>query len=303
MQELGTRARLTEGVVDADLLERRRALLAQDVGNGAAQATDHRVLLDGHDVAGLGGALDDQVGIDGLDGVHVDDLGVDALGSELLGGLESLADHQAAGDDGHIGALAHDNALTQLELVGLGVVDNRRGQTGEAHVHGAVALVGGARHGTGLHIVGGNDHGHAGDDAHEGDILAALVRGTVLAHRNTGVRGTDLNVKVRIADGVADLLKGAAGGKHGKAARKGDAAGGCDTGGNTHQVALGDAHIEEAVGAGGLKLAGLRGGGQVGVEDHKVIVLIGELDEGLAVAYARGDFLDVCHPRAPLRRP
>mgnify|MGYP000236536987 CR=1 FL=1 len=42
------------------------ALLAQDIGNGAAQATDHGVLLDGHDVAGLGGALDDQVGIDGL---------------------------------------------------------------------------------------------------------------------------------------------------------------------------------------------------------------------------------------------
>lgn len=57
-------------------------------GNGAAQATDHGVLLDGHDVAGLGGALDDQVGVDGLDGVHVDDLGIDALGSKLLSSLE-----------------------------------------------------------------------------------------------------------------------------------------------------------------------------------------------------------------------
>ena len=254
-------------------------------------------------MAGLGGALDDQVGIDGLDGVHVDDLGVDTLGSELLGGLESLADHQAAGDDGHIGALAHDNALTQLELVGLGVVDNRRGQTGKAHVHRTVALVGGARHGAGLHIVGRNDNGHAGDDAHKGDILAALVRGAILAHRDTGVRGTDLNVKVRVADGVTDLLKGATGSEHGKGAREGNTTGGRDTGGNTHQVALGDTHVEEAVGASGLKFAGLRGGGQVGVEDHKVIVLVGELDEGLAVAYARGDFLDVCHPRAPLRRP
>ena len=261
------------------------------------------MLLDGHDVAGLGGALDDQVGIDGLDGVHVDDLGVDALGSELLGGLESLADHQAAGDDGHIGALAHDNALTQLELVGLGVVDNRRGQTGEAHVHRTVALVGGARHGAGLHVVGGNNYGHAGDDAHEGDILAALVRGAVLAHRDAGVRGTDLNVEVRVADGVADLLKGATGSEHGKGTREGNTTGGRDTGGDAHQVALGNAHIEEAVGAGRLELTGLRGGGQVGVEDHKVIVLVGELDEGLAVAYARGDFLDVCHPRAPLRRP
>ena len=261
------------------------------------------MLLDGHDVAGLGGALDDQVGIDGLDGVHVDDLGIDALGSKLLSGLESLADHQAASDDGDVGTLAHDDAAAHLELVGLGVVDNRRGQTGKAHVHGAIALVSGARHGAGLDVVGGNNHGHAGDNAHQGDILAALVRGAILAHRDTGVRGTDLNVKVRVADGVADLLKGAAGGEHGKGAREGDAAGGRDASGNTHQVALGDAHIEETIGAGGLKLAGLRGGGQVGVEDHKVIVLVGELDESLAVAYARGDFLDVCHPRAPLRRP
>ncbi len=60
---------------------------------------------------------------------------------------------------------------------------------------------------------------------------------------------------------------------------------------------------KKAVGAGGLELTGLRGGGQVSVENHKVIVLVGQLDESLAVAYARGDFLDVCHPRAPLRRP
>ena len=117
------------------------------------------------------------------------------------------------------------------------------------------------------------------------------------------MRGTDLNVEVRVADGVTNLLKGATGSEHGKGTREGNTTGGRDTGGDAHQVALGDTHIEETIRAGGLKLTGLRGGGQVGVEDHKVIVLVGELDEGLAVAYARGDFLDVCHPRAPLRRP
>lgn len=129
------------------------------------------------------------------------------------------------------------------------------------------------------------------------------MRGTILAHRDTGVRGTDLNIEVRVADGVTNLFKSAAGGEHGKGAREGNTTGGRDAGSDAHQVALGDAHIEEAVGAGCLELAGLRGGGKVGVEDHKVIVLVGELDEGLAVAYTRGDFLDVCHPRAPLRRP
>ena len=44
-----------------------------------------------------------------------------------------------------------------------------------------------------------------------------------------------------------------------------------------------------------LKLTGLRGGGQVGIENHKVIALIAQLDKCLAIANARGDFLDVCH--------
>ena len=37
MQELGARTGLAKGIVDADLLERRRALSAEHVGNGAAQ--------------------------------------------------------------------------------------------------------------------------------------------------------------------------------------------------------------------------------------------------------------------------
>ena len=121
------------------------------------------------------------------------------------------------------------------------------------------------------------------------------MRGAVFTDRDARVRGADLDVEVRIADGVTDLLKSAAGGKHGKGASKGSTTGGRDTGGDTHQVALGNAHVKEAVGAGGLKLTGLRGGSQVGVEDHKVIVLIAQLDKCLAIANARGDFLDVCH--------
>ena len=96
-------------------------------------------------------------------------------------------------------------------------------------------------------------------------------------------------------DGVADLLKGATGGKHGKGAREGDAARGRDAGGKAHQVALGDAGIIEALGMGGLKLAGLRGGRQVGIENHEVIALVAQLDKRLAVAYTRGDFFDLCH--------
>ena len=109
------------------------------------------------------------------------------------------------------------------------------------------------------------------------------------------MRGANLDVEVRVANGIADLFVRAAGGEHGKGARKGDVARGRDAGGKTHQVALGDAGVVEAPRVRGLKLTGLRGSGQVGIENHKVIALIAQLDERLAIANARGDFFDVCH--------
>ena len=109
------------------------------------------------------------------------------------------------------------------------------------------------------------------------------------------MRGADFDVEVRIADGITHLFVRAAGGEHGKGARKGDVARGRNAGGEPHQVALGNAGVVEALRVRSLKLTGLCGGGQVGIENHKVIVLIAQLDKCLAIANARGDFLDVCH--------
>ena len=141
----------------------------------------------------------------------------------------------------------------------------------------------------------GNDYRHTRDRAHERNVLAALMRGTVFTDRDTRMRGADFDVEVRIADGITHLLVRAAGSEHGKGARKGDVTRGRNASGKPHQVALGNAGIVEALRVRSLKLAGLRGGGQVGIEDHKVVALIAQLDKRLAIANARGDFLDVCH--------
>ena len=175
------------------------------------------------------------------------------------------------------------------------IVNDRCCQAAEAHVNRALKLIGGAHTGTSLDVVGGNDHRHTRNRAHECDILAALVRGAVLAHRNAGMGSANFDVEVRVANGIADLLVGATGGKHRKGARKSNAARGRDAGGKTHQVALGDAGIVKALRVSSLKLPRLRSGSQVGIEHYKVIVLIAQLDERLAVAYARGDFFDLCH--------
>ena len=121
------------------------------------------------------------------------------------------------------------------------------------------------------------------------------MRGAIFTDRNARMRGADFDVEVRIADGITHLFVRAAGGEHGKGARKGDVARGRNAGGEPHQVALGNAGVVEALRVRGLKPTGLCCGGQVGIENHKVIVLIAQLDKCLAIANARGDFLDVCH--------
>ena len=67
------------------------------------------------------------------------------------------------------------------------------------------------------------------------------------------------------------------------------------TGGDADHVRLGDTRVVEALRVGGLELAGLGGGGEVGVQDHEVVVLGAEGHELLSVACAGGDLLDISH--------
>ena len=67
--------------------------------------------------------------------------------ASVVGGGERLGDHEAGRDDGHVGALAQDDALAQVELVGVRVVEHGDREAAEAQVDGAVGLVGGAHGG------------------------------------------------------------------------------------------------------------------------------------------------------------
>ena len=74
--------------------------------------------------------------------MDVDDPGVDALGSQLLGGNAGLVDHQAGSHDGDVIALGDLLALAQLKVVGSLIVEHRHSQTAEAQVDGAFHGVG-----------------------------------------------------------------------------------------------------------------------------------------------------------------
>ena len=79
-EQVGVLAGLGERIRDADKLRRRsRAAPGKHLRHGAAEAAVDVVLLGGDDLAALPGSLEDDVLIQRLDGVDVDDAGMDCL--------------------------------------------------------------------------------------------------------------------------------------------------------------------------------------------------------------------------------
>ena len=275
-------------------------LAHQDVGHGVAQAADDAVLLNGNDLAAFFGVLRHALCVDGLDGVDIDDGSVDAIACERLGGHQGLVDHEAGREDRNIFALAQDVGLADLKGLDHVALENGGGKARKAHIDRAVHL--GDRHGGGLGLVGvrGADDRHAGDDAHEGDVLDALVAAAVLADADARMGRADFDIEVGIGDGVANLLIGAAGRKHRKRRAVGDEAHRGHTGGDVDHVGLGNAAVVEFFGVRLGDLAGLRGVGEVGVEHDDLIVLFDQFDQRFAVSLTGRNFIShVLSPPIP----
>ena len=189
-------------------------------------------------------------------------------------------------------------------IVGL-IVEHGNSQTAKAKVDRTLHLIGGADSSACFHVVGGADDGHAGQAAHEGEVLAALVRSAVLTDGDAAVGSADLHVQVGVGH-VADLLKGTARSEHRKAGHEGNIAHGGQAGGDAHHVGLGDAAVKVAVRVSLAEHTGLGSGSEVGVQDHQVVVaLSGQCFQSIAVALAGSDHFYICHltcPPVPARR-
>ena len=254
------------------------------------------MLLSGNDCARIGNSLCDDVAVDGLDGVDVHHARLDALGSEQLTCLKRHGNHQTGCDDGHVGAVCQLNATSELELVVGAIVDHGNCKSAEAEVEGAVGGESRLNGSLCLNGVGGVDHGHAGDGAHEREVLVALVGCAVLTHRDACVGCADLDVEVGVANRVTHLLKCSACGEHCKARCENGLARGCDTCCNADHVALGDAAIEKSFGMCLFELYGFGCLCEVGVQNHEII-FVGELNERVAVAFTGCDL--ICHCCVP----
>ena len=223
--------------------------------------------------------------------MDIDDGGVNAVLGERFRRHEGFIDHQARCEDRDILAFAQDIGLAENKGLDHVALKNRRGETGEAHIHGAVEI--GDRHGRGLGLVrvGGAEDRHARNDAHERKVLDALMAAAVLADAHAGVGGADLDVEVRIGNGVADLLVGPAGREHREGGAEGNETHRAHAGGGVDHVGLGNAEVVEFLGVRLGDLAGLGRVGKVGVEHDDLIVLFHQLDQRFAVSLAGRNFI------------
>ena len=270
------------------------AVLGHQLSHSAAQAAQNGGLFGGDNGAGFPGCFQNQLRIQGLDGVHIDDAGGNALCGQNLPGLAGHAHHDAGGDDRHVAAVGNRDALPKLKLVVRQLVgEDLGGGAGQTEIGGAVVVQQGFYGQPHFVTVAGANHSHAGDLPHQGQVFGALMGGAVLADGDAAVGADDLDVQMGIGDGVADLLVRAAGSEDGEGVGKGLQTGGSHARGNADHVILRDAAVEEALGISGPEVLRLSGHGQVCVQDHQLGVLLGKFYQGLAVGSPRCNF--PCH--------
>ena len=190
-------------------------------------------------------------------------------------------------------------SFTDLETVIGSLVKNSVKTTVDSDIEGTGCVISCHNCIVGFITVSGADNCHTGDGTHQCKVFAALVAGTVFANRQTAVGSADLDVQGGVADGVADLLKGPAGGEHSEGGSEGSEAAGSQAGSNAHHVSFGDAAVEVAVGESLGEHTGLCGAGQVGIQHNNIVVGLTQGHQTLAIAITGGHFLDLCHITCP----
>ena len=150
------------------------------------------------------------------------------------------------------------------------VINHGHRRTAEADVYRPLVLQRGADSRLCLHVVSrAHDH-HAGDGAHQGNVLIALMGSAVLAYRDARMGSPDLHVQMRVSDGIAHLLKGPACSEHGKGADKGNLSHQRKPCRHAHHVGLRDTAVNMSVRICFLENACLGSRRQVRVQHHQV---------------------------------
>jgi hypothetical protein len=126
----------------------------------------------------------------------------------------------------------------------------RHGHPAGAQEHGP-DIIGGGPHG-GVHAgrVAGNQDHHGRQAAHQRQVFNPHLGWAVLAQGDPAVAAQDLGVEIGHGNCQADLVIGVAQQERREAGDPGDKSTAGQAGAHPHQVALGDAEVEKAVGKG-----------------------------------------------------
>ena len=139
----------------------------------------------------------------------------------------------------------------------------------------------------GLDCVGGLDHRHVGNRAHQRHVVDCLMTGTA-GTGQAGHEADDFDVEFRISDRHGDLIEAAARAEHPERIDEHDAAGAREPAGNAEHIRLRHADIDEAVGDFVAEQIGLGLAGQIGAETDDLRPLPGKLHQRGAVGFEHG---------------
>ena len=175
---------------------------------------------------------------------------------------------------------------------------DRRCRTSEADVDRTVHLVCCAHHLACLYIIRGTHDRHARNRAHEGEVLTALMRCTVLTDGYAAVCRADLDIQMRIPNGISYLLVCTSRRKHGKGGDKGDEPHRRETRTDIRHIAFRNPAVKMALRKHLLKCPRLRCAGKVGIQNDNIRMFLAEFSEGVPVAVTRCNFFHICHAHA-----
>ena len=219
--------------------------------------------------------------------MHVDDLRADALLFELFARDEGVTGGHAARDDGDVVAFFQGHGFADLEvlapLVFLTLVEEGLHASADAEIEGPGDVDALLDRDGGLIGVRGDDDGHVGDGAHDGEVLDAVVGGTRSTERDAAVGGDDFDGQLLISRVRPDLLAASQAREDGEGGGEGNEADFGKACRHAEEVLLRDADVEEPVGECFTEQTDVGGFGKVGGHTDDAGIFRGEFGESSAV--------------------
>ena len=253
------------------------------------------MLLTCNDLAGLTGTIYYNISVNGLDSADIDDLCIDTVGSKHLCSAYCGINHDTGSYYGYVLTLSYDASLSDLELVIGLIVDNGAGCTAESDINRSLVLKRCSYGCLSLDVICGTHYHHSGNGSHKSDILVTLVGCTVLTYGDTRMGSTDLNVEMRISDGVSHLLECSSCCEHCEGAYEGDLTGKGKACCNAHHVGLCDTAVDMSVGISFSENTGLGSCCKVCIKYYELGKFFCQILKSISVALSGCYFLNVCH--------